>query len=97
MLKSYILFSLNPKPVNIRKRTNITFDTADQYQCIYILKLLTRLINLFYLSRKKTQNKKFMKQKLCQRLHEWTLNAYLTLTKVDIDVHCDNCIQIRYS
>ena len=38
MLKSNILFSLNAKPVNIRKRTNkgITFDTADQYQYIYI-------------------------------------------------------------
>ena len=93
MLKSYILFSLNLKPVNIRKlRLTQLISTS-----VYILKLLTRLINLFYLSRKKTQNKKFMKQKLCQRLHEWTLNAYLILTKVDIDVHCDNCIQIRYS
>ena len=94
MLKSYILFSLNPKPVNIRKILRLTQLISTS---VYILKLLTRLINLFYLSRKKTQNQKFMKQKLCQRLHEWTLNAYLTLTKVDIDVHCDNSIQMRYS
>ena len=63
----------------------------------HVLKLLTRLMNLFYLSRKESQ----IKNSWNKNWESVYMNTHLTyiilLTNFDIDVHRDNCIEIRYS